>query len=384
MLSIIFKLVKAKWIFKKPNKKNILIYDRESTEIYSIQFFSRKKNYEILDTRYESINIYVLCLTLLTSGIRNFRDNYKKIFIKLVSPKIVYTCIDNNLAFYKLKNIYDRPKYISIQNGMRNNSSFFQNDFYKECKHYIQKTNKKLKVDHVFLFGQNDKKNFSHIVAANTHVVGSPLNNHFSIQPKKSQRKINSIMFISQYTLPMLNKPDLPYNIFRQKKEKQIFSHLVKFCKKKNIQLNFLAKTYNKKYLNEAFFRNYLEKGNWIFHPHENIKRTYETLNKQQMVVFHGSTLGFEALAKSLRCACFIANFPVANSHVKYPKSGPFWTNSNNYSNFEKTINRVIGFSNKRWKKIVDKYSAEILIYDRNNDILIKNFKRIISIKDYR
>ena len=58
----ILKLIKAKWIFKKPSKKNILIYDG----VTKAPFFFPKKNYEILHVRYESINLYVACTTLLT------------------------------------------------------------------------------------------------------------------------------------------------------------------------------------------------------------------------------------------------------------------------------------------------------------------------------
>ena len=54
--------------------------------------------------------------------------------MEFVSPKIVLTAIDNNPAFYKLKNIYDKPYYISFQNGQRDNK------FYNECKSYIKET----------------------------------------------------------------------------------------------------------------------------------------------------------------------------------------------------------------------------------------------------
>ena len=69
----LFKFIKAKWIFKKPQKKNILIYDRHSEEFAKLLF--SKKNYDFLDVRYESVNIYVLIFTFLDAGIKNFKDN---------------------------------------------------------------------------------------------------------------------------------------------------------------------------------------------------------------------------------------------------------------------------------------------------------------------
>ena len=361
----ILKLIKAKWVFKKPCKKKILIYD----SVTQAQFIFSKKNYKILYVRYESINLYVLCTTLFTFGIKNFKNNYKKNFIMLVSPKVVYTGIDNNPAFYKLKDIYNQPIYISAQFGMRSN------EFYSECKQYIKKKKKKLKADHIFVFGKNEKERLLQIIEAKIHIVGKGFNNQFPIQPKKINKKIKSIMFISQYTLSMEIGPSLPLDIFIVRKEKQIFNYLVEFCKKKKIQLNFLSKEKN---LTESLSRSFFVKDNLIFHSRVNREKTYKTINKQQMIVFHFSTLGFEALAKGIRCVSFNSYFPVKGSHMKYPRSGPFWSNSTNYLEFKKTLNRVIAFSNSHWIKIADKYSSEILTYNPNNYKIKKILKSVL------
>ena len=62
-MNFLLKFTKTKLVFRKPNKKSILIYDRLS-EDYSKCLFP-KKNCEFMDVRYESINIYVL-LTKVT------------------------------------------------------------------------------------------------------------------------------------------------------------------------------------------------------------------------------------------------------------------------------------------------------------------------------
>ena len=156
-MSLFLKLIKAKWVFKKPNKKKILIYDRQSEENGFAQIFFSKKNYEIFDRRYESINIYILCITLLKFGIKNLKDNYKKTFIMFVSPKIVYTSIDNDSAFFKLKHLYDKSIYVSDQNGLSKvTAKGWPNKFYRECRKYAQETKKKPEADHIFLFGKNN------------------------------------------------------------------------------------------------------------------------------------------------------------------------------------------------------------------------------------
>ena len=91
-------------------------------------------------------------------------DNYKKIYIELVSPKIVYTAIDNNPAFFKLKAISSKPIYISDQNGISKDThaasqnTIIKKDFYWGCKEYNKTTKNKLKSDIIFLFGKNDEK----------------------------------------------------------------------------------------------------------------------------------------------------------------------------------------------------------------------------------
>ena len=364
-MNLFIKIIKAKWIFTKPNKKNILIYDRMTEERGFASILFSKKNYQVLDSRYESINIYVIFKTFFTFGINNFKDNYKKTFIELVSPKIVYTAIDNNVAFFKLKDLYDKPTYISDQNGIsKRTNAFWPNSFYWECKKYNKSKKRKPRADIIFSFGKNDKKKIGPIIDGKIHTFGNTVNNHFSIKLKKVSKKIKSIMFISSGLFPSTIKY-----------EQLIFSQLNKFCIKKNIKLSFCSRLGVD---GEDFHRNNFSKGKWTYLPHIDTYKNYSYLNKQQMVVFAHSTLGFEALAKGIKCAVFHSYFPEIESHSKYPKKGPFWTSSLKYYDFEKVLNRVIGFSNSRWKKIAAKYSSEILAYDPSN---VKKRKIINNIK---
>ena len=57
------RFLMAKWIFKKPKKKDFLIYDKESEKILYLIF--QKKDCEVLDIRYESINFYIIFLNYL-------------------------------------------------------------------------------------------------------------------------------------------------------------------------------------------------------------------------------------------------------------------------------------------------------------------------------
>ena len=180
----IFDVVKAKWIFTRPKKNKVLIYDSQS-EQYSKYLF-KKKDCEFLDVRYESFNIYVLFLALKSFKFNKLIENYKKIYIELVDPKIVYTSVDNNPAFYKLKDIVKGPIYITDQIGMSKVEDRYKQDlFFGNLRNYKKITNKMPKVDHMFLFGENDKKRMLKVISGKVHLLGNTKNNHFIIKDRK-------------------------------------------------------------------------------------------------------------------------------------------------------------------------------------------------------
>lgn len=358
MFSFIIKLIKIKFIFKRPLQKEILIYDRESLGFAELLF--EKKKLEFLDTRYESINLFVLLIAIKKYGIRNIKNNYKKIFLETVSPKIVYTSIDNNPAFYTLKYLYKNAKYISDQNGMRDNK------FFHSCKKIKENNKEHLIADHIFLFGKNEKKRISKIIKGNIHHLGNTKNNYYFIKNQKKSKKIKSLMFI----------PSGTYYKSALGHDKKIFAHLNKFCSKYKIKLSICSRGGSS---NETFYRENFSRGKWTYIPQVNQMSTYKKLNVQQMVVFAHSTLGFEAFSKGIKCAVFHENFPIKDHYIKYPKSGIFWSDSKDYYDIEKTLKKVINFSNNSWGKIVKKYSSEILIYDKKNLEKSKIINRILK-----
>ncbi len=362
-MSHLSKLITSKWVFLKPNKKKILIYDRVSKDFLNV--FFNKNDYEVLDVRYESINFYVIISTLLKCRFSNFVSNYKKTYIEVVSPKIVVSAIDNDIGFFKLKDIDQKPKYICFQNGLRTN------DFYIQCKNYIKKYKKKLRIDHFFLLGSNEKKRMIKIIESEFYCLGSIKNNYYPIKKKKTVKKISSIMYVSQFNLDMYNRSF--YETFNE--DKKIFNFLYKFCEEKKIKLIYGSKL---DLSMEKYIRNNLPKGDWTYHPRLSAKKTYKNLNNQEMIVFSWSTLGFEALAKGIKCVSFHKYFPSIGSNVKYPQTGFFWSSLKNYSQFKKKISKILSTSDSRWKKISNKYSSEILDYDPDNRNVKKMLKKII------
>ena len=359
---MINKIIFAKWIFSKPNKKDILIYDSESIEIFYLIF--NKKDCECLCVRYESINFYILLTTIIKRGFKNLKDNYKFFYIKAVSPKVVFTIIDNNPAFYKLTYIYAKTIYVSIQISARTDI------FLDSCKkYYLNPKSKKLKVNHMFVIGKNDINRYSKIIEGKIESLGSVKNNYFYIKKKQDiEKKINSILFIS--TKNKLSK--------FHKREKIIFDQLYKFCTKKNLKLSICTKL---DLYHERIYRQHLIKGDWSYIPYVDMEKTYELINKSQMVVFCNSTLGLEAMTKKIKGVCFPEHIFPSDSYAKiYPNEGPFWfCNFVDYNrkgtleeNMEHIMEKVINYTQIEWEKIVEEYISDMVEYNEGNLKLIK------------
>ena len=109
-------MIYGKIIFTLPQKKDVILFDGDGNEIFS-KILS-KKDYEILFTRKEKINLLIALKTFLIKGFRSNFLNYAETYIKYVRPKIVITFNDNNLLFYEVKKYFD-CHFIAVQRGYR-------------------------------------------------------------------------------------------------------------------------------------------------------------------------------------------------------------------------------------------------------------------------
>ena len=372
----IYKIIfQTKYIFKKPKRANILIYDDESIE--ELNFYLKNKKYEIFHTRYEKIYIYIFLVSILRNGIKNLRQNYKINYFKMVSPKVVLTLIDENPGFFKLKNIYPSAKYISIQLGLK--SKIFYN--------YIQNYKKKHKgykfvSDISFVLGQNDKDRNAKYIESKFISLGSIKNNSFPIK-ENYKKKIKKILFISNSPVlkgkenNLSDKEKILYldKIKRNVRHAKIFKHLEAYCEKKNIELHFLSKK------TEDFLPMYKKihgDGNWHFIPRTKTKNTYKRINEAQFVVFENSTLGYEALSKKIKGVCFPQEFPYKGSSKKYAKEGLFWSTSVEKKKIFAKIDKVINLNRYKWNSMVLKELKNILTYEPSNAKFSKTINRIM------
>jgi len=347
-------ILKIKLKFSRPIKKKILVYDEQSLQFSRVLF--KKKNYEILKTRYEEINIFILAISILKHGFTKLFLNYLAEYIKYTNPKIVFTCIDNDLKFYKLKSIdYIRNyNFISAQNGMRDNK------FHNICLKYLKK--KRLLCDHIFVFNNSEKQRLNNVIKAKIHVVGNILNNSLE---KSSNKNLKSLTFISNG----LGKGQ-DRNLLLEKK---IFNHLLFLAKKFKLTLNFLDRPNQDN-------KNRFPKGNWHYYRFKkNNKNKYKFIESQKMFIFRRSTLGYELMARDKKIISIEKNFPIIGFHKKFKKNGLFWINSWNKKLFNKKFKKLIKMPKKKWVSKIKLYKNDIMAYDKGNSKIKKVIQNIIN-----
>ena len=324
-------------LYYKPNLSDMIVYDAESKN-FARKLFP-KKNYTIYHTRYDGVSLYIFFFTLFKNGLKNFFQNYKINFFKFVDPKIVYTSIDNNIGFYKLKSLFPKIFFIADQNGMRNKK------FYLSSK----KNKKKLYSDITFCFGNNEKLRLKKIINGKIFPLGNTINNCRKL-PKMKKFKFKNIVLISSN------------DIIHFRKDLQILKELLTLSEKLKVKINFLDRPErnNKKFLYTKLKKNTL---NYISNTNFNLN----LYKNNSIFIFSHSTLGYEYLSIGLRVGCFNLNFLEHFNNKKYQSSGPFWVNTSKKEKLRKLILKISKLNNKEWKKISKKYSSQFLLYDKNN-----------------
>ena len=154
------------------------------------RLFFYNSQFEVLDRRKESINIYIILITIFNDGFKDFKTNYFKNYLKIVNPKIVLTFIDNNFRFLLLKKTFPAAKYICIQNGMRDSKYF-------SALKQFKKIHKDLEIDYYFTFSRQIAKKISPFIRCRYFNIGSIINNYYSLNQKLKKYDFNGVILDS-------------------------------------------------------------------------------------------------------------------------------------------------------------------------------------------
>lgn len=358
MTSLLKKILKAKIKVKKPKQADVLVYDLNSFPSAKILF--EGYDLSVMCVRYEEVNLFIFFKSLLSNPFK-IKENYIKNYFKYVNPKLIYSSIDNNPGFYKLKNFLNNVKIMSDQKAIRD-PVFFES---------LKKDKDNLSCDISFVFNNYEKGELSKYVKSNFYLSGPNYNNSL---PLLKKYETNNVIFVS-------GKLETP-NVDNYEYERKIFLNLLRYCEENSLKLSFKEKNgfYDHKFSinsqsdlknREFFFKKYFGNSNkWSFIPYDLDKKSKlfkELYCESSLIIFTDSTLGYEFLSRGFKCVSFTDSFPIYRQEHLFEKKGLFWTNSTDFNEMKNLIDKIKNMENIEWEKIYKKYSKELLPYDENS-----------------
>jgi surface carbohydrate biosynthesis protein len=368
-----------KW--KRLKKCDVLIYDASGAEL--LLPYLTKYVVGIIQLRGESLNVQCLLLAMLKLRFWTAKplQVYAETFIELASPKAVITFIDNNANFYTLSQSFPNVKTLFIQNGMRGGGrDIFATLTQADAYH----------VDYMLVFNNEFGEMYNKYIKGLYIPIGSFKNNNTKItfQPTKD------VVFISQYrsepadslsfTVDASGDP-VSWEKFYSA-EIFVLAFLKKWCTENRKYLRIAGCMSESQDIERQFFRDNLEDCQWEYVPKSDLYGSYTLVDNAELVVFIDSALGFESIGRGkktvgLSCRAKLINDPTLSFGwpVSLAHEGPFWTNSADYSQFERVMDYVNLTNIAEWKKTLDSYADKLMRFDSENKIFVDLLKEVLS-----
>jgi surface carbohydrate biosynthesis protein len=353
-----------KYNFFKPPQKKILLFDKNSNIFFN---YLKKNEFSLLNLETE-INIFVL-LRLIFKFKRINLINYYIEYIKICSPKVLITFIDNNILFYKFKKHFPKIYFVSVQNGIR-------------TKYFFQKLNKEkdLKCDYILTWGSNIAAEYRKFIKCKTLAIGSFNNNRHTIRRAKKRKSI--VLIASKYRREgekvYISRPN--FFLSREtlfKTEKAILPRIFAVCQKFNRNFEIVSKTIREKVQEEKkFYEDILKSKNFKFHIRGESKNIYDISDSVELCLNTSSSFGLECIRRGNKI-CFLnirnQNKIIRNLKVFWPgnyqANGSFWINDIKNGKLEKMIENVLFSPNSAFKKSKKKIIQGLISYDKDNRI---------------
>ena len=373
-LSILKLFLKAKLVFKNPQKHELVIFDDDL--IIEFKNFIYHYNFFVLQSRIENINKIYFSFKILKYFFRHYNGNimtaYLASLLEIIRPKVVLTNIDNSLKFFDLAKILDKKmNFVAIQNASR-----FDLMEYK----YLYKKNiiksdltKNFYIPNYLCFGQCEIDHFKHhgIKVKNFFKVGSLRLANFFEHIKKNKIKLKKF----NYDICLISETGAGSVIYDKNIKKgfaDVAKFTIKFCMKHNMKLICAQKRDKRIYpelynLNINFFRKYLTNNEFNFFISNSLEQkkgdytSYVAMLQSKVVIGVASTLLRENLAiggKTLSCNLLPTNI------YNFPVQGMCSIKNCTFEEFEKKLLQVYSISEKDYFSKLSKDKCYAVEYD--------------------
>ena len=274
------------------------------------------KKFYFLPKRKEEFNLILVILSFIywiKNRDKSIYQEYLLLCIKFINPNIIIFSFSSDTFILSLKKYFNDKTIICFQETSISKETFYNLVHQFEKKEIDIKKNK-IKIDYVFCVGDYSKINLKKIIDGKFYTSGSLNNNHFFRKTKVDKK---SLIFISQFGLKERLDFEEKTGINFLNCEKTFFSHIIEYCKRNDLRLKVLAKSYgvekkefydqarkNELYFNRKKFYFYekklfdkiIGKNKYKYIDRTDNNSSYKIGQKYQFFITYSSNLGLELL----------------------------------------------------------------------------------------
>jgi len=376
------RLSTRKIVWSRPRRQPVLLIDPSGVDMLT-QFIAIE-DIEILD--FEETNIWVFARTILKRQLST--TAYAVAYIETTRPKVVLTFIDNDVNFYKLKNLCPKTKFVAIQNGIRANYSGSPSlGFFDQLSVAFKEA--ALSSDYLCLFGSASITQLTRFIKTDAITVGSLKNNLFAASGNKRDA-VSDVVLISQY--PPFSVHEVSRRIYFGKQsislldfyriESTVAKLVAEYCATNHLLFTVCGKRNSVDSDEQKFFADSIGLLPWSYEPRGSTYSTYEIANAAKIVVSIDSTVGQEFLARGKRVAFMSGRTqsadPVGLAQVRdtnfgYPldlsPTGKFWTNQATATELARILDYLEVVTDEEWAAEIAPYNESLMAYQPGNPV---------------
>ena len=358
--------------FTKPIQTEVVIFDESLSDLITPLLAGH--SYFVVKRRNLRLNIPIFIRSLRTGF---SVSNYLIHLLRAMHPKLVLTLIDNDPAFYRIKQFVPNARHVAIQNGWRGiTNDLFGKGFSLEDG---------LTCDEILVFGPAVAREYEKIVSARVLSIGSFKNNLVPIQHDPESKTIALISTLR-------SKVDLKdivqvsdsgrsiqfAEIFERRLRLAEFCH--EFCKREGFHLRILGKDAEIGREFAMYSERLGQPGDtWSFTPRSTLLANYPELDKARAVISSSSSLGYEALGRGCRAAFFMIDHEVLNDvgtnfgwPLQLPDRGDFWSHYLSREEVERVLTHVVKSTDPVWRASSEEIARELISFEEGNTTLQK------------
>ena len=389
-------ILRSKFIFKTPEKHDLIIFDE--TSVFDLSICLSKLNFFVLQTRPESMNKIYFSYEILKKIFKNyFKGNLFTVYlislIELIRPKVVITNIDNSFKFSDVARILEeKTNFIAIQNATRGDLLDF--DYLYKTKKIKHNFLKKLYIPNLYCFGDYERDLYRQldIKVKNIYPIGNlRLANclyHIKTENDSSKKYNSDICLIFQpvgrYEEAQEKNTMFSYNCQKNRNIErglaEIVKYTVKFCIKNNMRLVIPCKR-DKKYspgghkLEIEFLKRNLSKEEFDYvqsnllekdKDRDNFSSFRAVLNSEVTVASFTTLLKDKLAVGGKILSCNLTKVDRYN----FPVNGICTLNNCSYEEFEKRLLEIYSISKESYFSKIDKKPDYVMRFNKNNSTI--------------